>query len=40
VDVEHLFAFVEAFHRANDNAIGVLTAEARLNNNVSHLMNS
>jgi hypothetical protein len=36
MDVEHLLPFVEAFDRANHNAIGVFATEARLANDVSH----
>lgn len=36
VDVEHLLAFVEAFHGANNDAIGVLARETRRCNYVSH----
>ena len=36
VDVQHLFAFVETLHGANDYAIRVLAAKAGLNNNVRH----
>ncbi len=38
VDIQHLFAFVETLHRANDDAIGVLAVEAGFGNNVSHLI--
>jgi hypothetical protein len=37
VNVEDLFAFVKALDGADDNAIGVLAAEARLANNVGHV---
>jgi hypothetical protein len=36
MDVKHLFTLVETFNRANDNAIGVLTGETGLGNDVSH----
>jgi hypothetical protein len=36
MDVEHLFPFVEALYGANNNAIGIAAAYARLGNNVSH----
>lgn len=36
MDIEDLLAFVEALDRANDDAVGVLAAEAGLANNVGH----
>lgn len=36
MDVEHLFAFIEALHRANDNAIGIPAAVTRFGDNVGH----
>ena len=36
VDIEHLLAFVEAFHRANDHAIRVFAGKARLAYDVGH----
>ena len=36
VDVKHRFAFVKALDWANNNAIGVLTAEARFDDDVGH----
>jgi hypothetical protein len=36
MDVEHLFPFVEALYGANNDAIGIAAAYARLGNNVSH----
>ena len=36
MNVDHRFAFVEAFNRANDNAICVLAIETGFGNNVGH----
>ena len=36
MDVKNLLAFVEALHRANHHAIGVLAAKARFANDVRH----
>jgi hypothetical protein len=36
MDVKNLVAFIEAFHRANHYAIGVLAAKARFANDVRH----
>lgn len=37
MDVDHLVAFVEAFDRADDHAIGVLATRAGFGNDVSHV---
>ena len=37
MDKENGFTFVEAFHRANDDAVRVFAVEARLSNNMSHV---
>src|SRR5688572_12986317 len=37
MDVEHLIAFVKAFHWAYNDAIGVLAAKAGLSNDVGHV---
>src|SRR5205814_9070088 len=36
MDVEHLLPFIKALNRADDDAVGVLAAEAGLANDVSH----
>ena len=36
MDVKHLIALVEAFHGANDNAIGVFASGARFGDDMSH----
>jgi hypothetical protein len=36
MDVEHLWAFVEAIDRTDHDAVGVFTVEAGLGDNVSH----
>ena len=40
MDVKHRLALVEAFYRANNDAIGVATSVARLGDNVSHRRSS
>ena len=37
MDVEHLLAFVEAFHGADDDAIGVFAPVAGLSDNVGYV---
>ena len=37
MDKQNGFTFVEAFNRADHNAVRVLAVEARLSNNMSHL---
>ena len=37
MDKQDSFTFVEAFNRANNNAVRVFAVEARLSNNMSHL---
>src|SRR5690606_976929 len=39
MDVQHLFAFVEAFHRADDHTVGVLTTVTGLGNHMRHYEN-
>src|SRR5579875_1187809 len=36
IDVKHLLVLVEAFHRADSHAVGILTIVTRLTNGVSH----
>ena len=36
MDVKHLIALIEAFHRANDNTIGVLASGARFGDDMCH----
>jgi hypothetical protein len=36
MDIEHLFAFIEALDGADDDTVGVLAAKAGLSNDVSH----
>ena len=36
MNVDHRFAFVEAFDRANNHAVGVFTVETRFGNDMSH----
>jgi hypothetical protein len=37
MDVQHLIPFVEAFDRADDNAVGVAATDTWLGDDVSHL---
>jgi hypothetical protein len=36
MDVKHLIAFVKAFDRADDHAVGIFAPEAGLANNMGH----